>query len=695
MENMREGYLQLVENHEQLDSVLKELADIKYALDQSSIVAITNEKGKILYANDKFCEISQYDRDELLDQNHRLLNSGYHSREFFKDMWKTIGTGNVWRGEIRNRAKDGSFYWVDTTIIPFLNEHGKPYQYISIRNDITGRKEMEVQVKKSEEMYRLITENSTDLIAMVARDGTYLYVSPSHEKTLQYDRVQMHARKIFDWVEEDDVERLRHMLKRGESCELEFRMRKHDDTFIDLDTRLNSTLNDEQMILVMRDVTERKKSETQIYHLAYHDALTNLPNRRLFMKLLREEVNHAKRSGSKLAVMFLDLDRFKQVNDTWGHDTGDYILTIAAEQLQESLGSNGLIGRLGGDEFAIMLSDVTDIEEVTAFTKKIRERFETPVELGNGQQYTLSCTIGIALFPEHGLEAEELLLNADTALYAIKGQGRNEHAIFNQEMEEKSFELILLENELRKAIELEQLYIDYQPKVNLDEGNVIGMEALLRWRHPDLGIIPPLKFIPLAEETGLIVEIGEWVLRKGCEQNKAWQQQGYPPLRLSINISVKQLADPDFVRKVKHTLEDTGLDPKWLELEVTESVFADIEDAPELLREIRDYGVHISIDDFGTGYSSFNYIKHMPVDTLKIDASFVRDIHRNEESKAIVKAVLTLAETLGIHVIAEGIEMTEQLDVLNEDGCKWGQGFLFSKPLSSEEFERYIQKKGN
>ena len=241
---------------------------------------------------------------------------------------------------------------------------------------------------------------------------------------------------------------------------------------------------------------------------------------------------------------------------------------------------------------------------------------------------------------------------------------------------------------------MEQFYLDFQPKLDFVNGKVIGMEALIRWRHPDLGIIPPLQFIPLAEESGLILRIGEWVLQKACQQNKEWLDEGFPPLRVSVNLSTKQLVEPNFVSKVKAILEETQLDPNLLELEVTESVFADVEDAANTLEEIRELGVHISIDDFGTGYSSLNYIKHLPVDMLKIDASFIRDIHENEESKAIVKAVLTLADTLGMKVLAEGIERKEQLKVLNEDGCKFGQGFLFSRPLSKDDFERFIKEGG-
>lgn len=695
MKNLNQDYRLRGENDDQLEIVVKELADIKYAIDQASIVAVTNEKGLILYANDKFCEISKYNRSELLGQDHRILNSNYHSKQFFKTMWATIGRGQVWRGEIRNKAKDGSFYWVDTTIIPFLNERGKPYQYISIRNDITARKQMEEQVKKSERMYRFIAENSSDLIAMVDFDGNYVYASPSHETILHFSQSDLESSNFLDYIHDDDRAEVFNKIKRGLSCQLEFRMRKSNDSYIYVEATISVARNQEYVILVMRNITERKKKETHIYHLAFHDALTDLPNRRMFMKQLREEVAMARHSSGKLAVMFLDLDRFKYVNDTWGHEAGDYILTVAANRIKSILRSDDLIGRLGGDEFAVMLKNINGADDVAAFTEKLRNCFDDPVEVGNKQQYTLSCSIGIALFPDHGTEAEKLLLNADTALYAIKGQGKNEYAIFTREMEDKSLEHVLLENELRKAIDSEQFYIDYQPKFDFVEGKMIGMEALLRWRHPDLGVIPPLKFIPLAEETGLISQIGEWVLRNACEQNKMWQEEGFPPLRISVNLSVKQLEDPNIVEKIKRILTDTKLDPKWLELEVTESVFADIEDAPSILQDIRDLGVHISIDDFGTGYSSFSYIKHLPVDTLKIDASFIRDIHENEESKAIVKAVLTLADTLGMEVLAEGIELNEQLKVLNEDGCKLGQGYLFSKPLSKENFERFIEMGGN
>ncbi|WP_331281020.1 bifunctional diguanylate cyclase/phosphodiesterase [Brevibacillus thermoruber] len=322
--------------------------------------------------------------------------------------------------------------------------------------------------------------------------------------------------------------------------------------------------------------------------------------------------------------------------------------------------------------------------------QKIRDRLEEPLEV-NGRQHNLSCSMGIAVFPSDGREADELLKRADMALYFVKERGRNGFEFFHPSIEEKSLERILLENELRKAMEHEHFHIDYQPKYALPTGKLVGAEALVRWNHPELGRIPPNKFIPIAEETGLIVPIGEWILRRACKQNRAWQAQGYPPFRVSVNLSVRQFYQPDLVEKIRGILEDTGLDPQWLELEITESIFADMDNAVPILQNIRDLGVHISIDDFGTGYSSFSYVKHLPVDTLKIDASFIRDVHTNKESQAIVRAILTIAQTLHLNVIAEGVEREEQLAFLHEEGCNEGQGYLFSKPIPRQDIEALLK----
>lgn len=320
----------------------------------------------------------------------------------------------------------------------------------------------------------------------------------------------------------------------------------------------------------------------------------------------------------------------------------------------------------------------------------IQTSLQEPIELA-GQLYSMSCSMGVSFFPSNGRDPDELLKRADMALYAAKNMGRNGVSFFHSDMEERSLARILLENELKKAIELEQFHIDYQPKLDLSTGQLVGMEALVRWNHPELGRIPPDKFIPVAEDTGLIIPLGEWVLRHSCAQNKKWQTQGYPHVQLSVNLSARQFYQPDLLDKVKEVLTMTELDPQWLELEVTESVFADIDHAVTILEAIKVLGVHTSIDDFGTGYSSFSYIKHLPVNTLKIDASFIRDIHHNKESQAIVKAILTIAQTLDINVIAEGVESQEQLAILQEDGCNQGQGFLFSKPLSDQDFGAYLQ----
>lgn len=685
------------EEDPQIKAILKELTDVKFALDKSAIVAITNQRGKILHANDLLCEISQYDREELLGQDHRILNSGYHPRDFFKQMWATIGKGNIWRGEIKNRAKDGSYYWVDTTIVPFLNERGKPYQYIAIRYNITLRKNMEEALRKSEEKYRLITENSSDLIATIDKKGNFMYVSPSYKSFLGNNLTEIEYNNFSEWIHEEDVD---YVLKKIENViakkyndlQLEFRIQNKKKNFVETETNVNPIFDENgdvvSLVLVIRDITERKRNERKIYHLAYHDALTDLPNRRSFIERLRQEVKQAKRNQTQLGIMMLDIDNFKDINDSYGHEMGDLALIEVAKRARSYLRSTDQIARLGGDEFTIIMPNLSNAKEIETVAKRMNDSFKLPVEV-EGNLLHFSCSIGISLFPSDGKDADDLLKRADIALYAAKEKGRDGFLFFRPEMEERSLERILLENEMQKAIEQEQFYIEYQPKKDLSTGNLIGMEALVRWKHPELGIISPEKFIPVAEETGLILPLGEWILLQGCRQNKEWQDEGYPPMVISINLSALQF-NSDLPAKVEEILKKTGLGAEWLELEITESTFLNLDDTTTLLEEIRALGVQVSIDDFGTGYSSFSYIKHLPIDTLKIDASFIKDIHHNNESQTIVRAIIDIARLLKLNVIAEGVEGSEQLQILNQAGCVQGQGYLFSKPLSKDEFSNYM-----
>lgn len=560
--------------HNGSHSAEKMLRDIAYALDQSAIVAITDRTGKIVYVNELFTKIAQYSIEELIGVDHRIINSGFHPSKFFKEMWATIGQGNTWHGEICNKAKDGSYYWVDTTIVPFLNDKGKPYQYISIRHDIT----------------------------------------------------------------------------------------------------------------------EIKESERMIRDLAYNDQLTSLPNRNSFQKMFQQEIEVAKKQGTNRACVYMNVDRLRYVNDSLGHEAGDYILSVIAKRLKMTLRDSTIIGRLSGDEFALLLLDIHNTQHAELLAKEVKRYLEEPIEVKD-QMHTPSLSFGIALYPEHAKKPTELAMKAEKALSIAREHGGGGCEMYQPGTASKTLERILLENELRKSVQRGHLHLDYQPKVNLKTGEMIGVEALVRWNHPDLGRIPPDKFIPLAEETKIIIPLGEWVLREACSQAKKWQDSGYKPFRVAVNMSAVQLEEPTILNTIKTILNETSVTTDWIEIELTESAFADREDMQGRIREIRELGIMVSIDDFGTGYSTFSYIKELPADTIKIDMSFVRDIHLNEDSQAIVKAIVTLADTAGLNVIAEGVECVEQAAILMELGCREGQGYYYSKPTSPDTCEQFMKKK--
>jgi len=439
------------------------------------------------------------------------------------------------------------------------------------------------------------------------------------------------------------------------------------------------------VVLVFHDVSETKKMAHKMTYLAEHDFLTDLPNRLLLTDRITQALNSAQRRHVKAALMFLDIDHFKKINDTLGHEIGDILLKQLSRRLQACLRTSDTISRQGGDEFIILLPEIADDYAPAEIAEKL---LATTVKIFSidSHELNISLSIGIAIYPDDGTNAEMLTKNADTAMYHAKGAGRNNYQFFANEMTQRVAEQLSLENSLQKAISNQEFKLVYQPKVSLTTGKIIGVEALLRWQHPDWGLISPDRFIPVAEDSGLIKRIGNWVLHEACTQNVAWQKIGLPALPVAVNLSVVELRQPNFLQQVTRTLLQTGMEPQLLELEVTESIaIQGMADAIEWLNKLRNMGVKLSIDDFGTGYSSLSYLKRLPVDTIKIDKSFVRDITTDPYDAAIIKAIISMSHSLKLNVIAEGVETTEQLSFLQEHECDQMQGYLFSRPIPADE----------
>lgn len=541
------------------------------------------------------------------------------------------------------------------------------------------------------ERYRLLAEHSSEMILFIRPDGRILEANEAALQTYGYSHEEFTHSHVQEICLAADRVQVPMMLKHAaDGMHFECLHQRSDGSTFPVEVSLRgATLNGDPIILaIIRDITQRKNAEAQLIHQAHHDALTGLPNRLLFNEHLNQALAQARRKGSRLAVLFLDLDRFKLINDTMGHNAGDHLLQAVTGRLKQTLREGDTMARQGGDEFLILIPELIHEEDAAVISEKILEVFTQPFTLDHREVF-ISPSIGISLYPTDGLDLETLVKQADTAMYFAKEQGRNNYQFFTKGLNIKAHERLSLENRLRKALEREEFILYYQPQVDLESGCVVGMEALLRWNLGEEGMVSPDVFIPIAEETGLIVPIGKWVLRTACIQSKVWQEQGYSPLRMAVNISARQFQEPWFVFLVAEILQETALDPEWLELEITERIAMENGDASiEGLRQLKELGVRISIDDFGTGFSSLNYLRRLPIDTLKIDQTFIRDISADENGEEVVMTIIQLAKNLRLKVIAEGVETKDQLSFLKDKRCDEMQGYLFSKPLPAEEVER-------
>jgi diguanylate cyclase (GGDEF)-like protein/PAS domain S-box-containing protein len=443
---------------------------------------------------------------------------------------------------------------------------------------------------------------------------------------------------------------------------------------------------------VGKDISERKQDEERIQFLANHDALTSLPNRAMFNDVLNLAIQNARRYDRSFAVLFIDLDRFKNINDTLGHEAGDKLLQEMGSRLTQTVRSSDVVARLGGDEFVVLVQEVSEAKQVEAVARKILSALVQPM-VTQGQECRVTASIGICMYPTEAQDEQALMKNADIAMYRAKEDGKNNYKFYSEEMNTHSFERLALETSLRRGLERSEFLLHYQAKLDLRTERITGVEALVRWQHPEMGLVPPAQFIPLAEETGLIVPIGKWVLNTACAQNVAWQREGLPPLHMAVNLSARQFADEDLVKDIAAALESTGLKPELLELELTESmVIQNTERAGRVLAEIKKMGVRLAIDDFGVGYSSLTHLKRFPIDTLKVDRSFIRDLPQDPEDRAITEAIIAMGKSLKLTVVAEGVETLDQQTFLHDHACDEMQGFFFSKPIAGGEFAELLRK---
>jgi diguanylate cyclase (GGDEF)-like protein/PAS domain S-box-containing protein len=681
---------QALQNSESyLRAIYNATPDAMLISDEHGIITMVNQQAERLlgYSIDELVGLSI---EVLVPGRHRANHQGLRAQFASVAVARPMGAGRT----VQAQRKDGSFFDVDISVSPIKTDQG--LFFASALRDVTLRKQADAHLRIA-----AIAFESNEPMVITDANNIILQVNQAFTKSTGYTKEEAVGQKI-------------NLLKSG----------RHGEAFYKAiwetiertgtwqgeiwDRRKNGEIYPKWLIIsVVKgddgvathyvgthiDITERKAAEEQIKQLAFYDPLTQLPNRRLLQERLKHGIDVERRDGKQLALLMLDLDRFKSVNDSMGHLAGDELLQQVAERITSRLREVDMVARLGGDEFIVLLEDIAHPEDAARVAEDIITDLSKPFCMDQGEDIQISASIGISLYPQHGGSPQLLMDHADAALYQAKDAGRGCFAYFSEDLTIAARERIALELRLRKAIEQQDLRVFYQPQVDIASGRIVGAEALVRWQDPAEGLIPPIRFIPIAEETGLILAIGEWVLRETCRQGRQWLDAGLPPLNLAVNVSPHQFRRSDICSLVAKVLSETGFPANQLELEITESGLMENQgNATEILNGLRDQGIRLAIDDFGTGYSSLAYLKHFPLDLLKIDKSFIDDIPHLEDDMEIASSIIAMGHILGFKVLAEGVETPEQLAFLQEKGCDMYQGYIESRPVPAEEFVEFLGK---
>jgi len=647
------------------------------------------ESGKIVYANSITSKIFRvFELNDLIGKSLLDFVHPDYIHVIEKQMASVLLGEKVETTEQKLIRQDGKTIDVEVNIIN-VKYKGKP-AFMSLITDITERKLAENKLVEAESKYRNLVENALVGVYLV-QNNSIIYANPYVERLFGYSKEELYTMNILELLTDEDKARVISeigVLKNNLFDKTyEYRIIKKDGSIIIIETHaktFNSNGGNARIGTIV-DITHIRKAEEEIKYMAYHDALTGLPNRYQFNDYLNQTIAGFRNTSNKIGLMFIDLDRFKIINDTMGHNVGDIILQKVSQKLLNYISRDEILSRYGGDEFILILKN-TDLEKSSNLAQRILNEFSNPISI-NDQELFITASIGISLYPDDGDDTNTLVKNADAAMYLAKYSGKNNFKFFSSDLNTEICRRMELENGLRKAITNNELILFYQPQVNLRSGKITAMEALIRWQHPKLGMISPLEFIPLAEETGLINPIGEWVLKTACKQNKEWQRAGYPFVTIAVNVSGRQFQDGSFTEIIKRVLEETELEPCYLGIEITESTMLEIFHIKQVVSDMRELGIQISIDDFGTGYSSINLLKDLRVNNLKVDPSFIKDMAVNPRTEVLMKSIIDMSHNLNINVIAEGIEDEDQISMLKRNDCDMFQGYLFSRPLPAKDIE--------